>query len=208
MRYHWIQGPLIVTLVLSLLGIIFLFVPFHTNLSVRDENSSPIRAIAGVELYEDIRFPANSIHQRVSFDFISSNEHFSAILITNQGLMNRSQGRPFNVIFEHSNITLLSCVLSFDSPISSSILLILVSYHTELDVQGGIIIDCDVFQYDWSMAAFGLGALPIVYVVVNRLNRERLRYGYGFDYLSRTSQGGGLSPLSRAFDSIGADQNQ
>ena len=205
MRYHGIHGSLIVTLILSLLGIFFLFVPLHTDLSVCDENSSPIRAIAGVEVYEDIRFPANSIHQRVSLDFISSNEHFSAILITNQGLMNRSQGRPFNVIFEHSNITLLSCVLTFDSPISSSILLILVSYHTELDVQGGIIIDCDVFQYDWSMAAFGLGALPIAYVVVNRLNRKRLQYGYGFDYLSRTSQGGGLSPLSRAFASIGAD---
>ena len=187
MRYHWIHGPLIVTLVLSLLGIFFLFVPLHTDLSIRDENSSPIRAIAGVEVYEHIRFPANSIHQRVILDFISSNEHFSAILITSQGLMNRSQGRPFNVIFEHSNITMLSCVLSFDSPIISSILLILISYHTELNVQGGVIIDCDVFQYDWSMAVFGLGALPIAYVVVRCLNRERLRYGYGFDYLSRTS---------------------
>ncbi len=190
MRYQWIHGPLIATLVLSLLGIFFLFVPLNADLSVRDENSSPIRAIAGVEVYEDIRFPANSIHQRVILDFISSNEHFSAILITSQGLMNRSQGRPFNVIFEHSNITLLSCVLSFDNPISSIILLILVSYHTELNVQGSIIIDCDVFQYDWSMAAFGLGALPIAYVFVRRLNRERLRYGQGVDYLAKTGKEG------------------
>ncbi len=157
----------LVAIILLVCGLYCWFVPLHTTDFTSHGPENPIVAAPNVKVYENILFPIGSSNQKVFVSLATSEGGFNLVMLTQENLQSYQQNESYAALFEAMNVTSISETVNLTEPVTEWITIVLFSTVSELNVEGGVGIQYDVY-YQWLALLFvGLAIVSFVVIVIS-----------------------------------------